>query len=89
MLPRPDEEYTLARSAEADGTLLSGGRPVSMLALRTLRGSDSRLPPHTEFGAIARIDASVSMLRRRCLEEEASVRILALSDDRLFVVAEL
>ena len=60
----------------------------SKLALSTLRGSDSRLPPHSDDGARARTDASVSKdRRRRRLDEEASVRIEALSVNRLLAVA--
>lgn len=62
--------------------------PLSTLALRTLRGRLSRLPPHNEDGASARTDASVSndLLRRRLLDD-ASVRMDALSVRRLFAVA--
>ena len=56
---------------------------------KTLRGRDSRLLPQTEFGARARTEASVSMLRLLRLEDEASVRMLALSVRRPFEVAEL
>lgn len=60
----------------------------SMLALRTLNGSDSRLPPHSDEGARARTEASVSKdRRRRRLDEDASVRIEALSVRRLLAVA--
>jgi hypothetical protein len=63
---------------------------ASMLALRTLRGRDSRLPPKREEGARARTEASVSMeRRRRRLEDEARVRIEALSVRRLLAVAVL
>jgi hypothetical protein len=44
-----------------------------------LRGRDSLLSPHILLGAIARTDASVSIERRRRLEEEARVRMEALS----------
>ena len=55
---------------------------------KTLSGSDSRLPPHTEDGAKARTDALVSTeLRRRRFEEDASVKIEALSVSMLFAVA--
>lgn len=59
-----------------------------MLALRTLRGRDSRLPPQRDEGARARTDASVSKdRRRRRLDEDASVRIDALSVRRPLAVA--
>jgi hypothetical protein len=59
-----------------------------MVALSTLRGSDSRLPPQRDEGARARTDASVSKeRRRRRLEDDASVRMEALSVRRLFAVA--
>jgi hypothetical protein len=62
----------------------------SMLALRTLSGSDSRLPPKREDGARARTDASVSIDRLlRRFEEDARVRIDALSVRILFAVAVL
>jgi hypothetical protein len=62
----------------------------SIFALRTLRGRDSRLPPNNEDGARARTDASVSMDRLlRRFEDEARVRIDALSVRRLFAVAVL
>jgi hypothetical protein len=62
----------------------------STLALRTLSGRLSRLPPHREEGASARTEASVSRERRlRRLELDASVRIEALSVRRLFAVAVL
>jgi len=56
--------------------------------LRTLSGRDSRLLPKSEEGAMARTEASVSReRRRRRLEEEARVRIEALSVRMLFAVA--
>jgi len=62
----------------------------SMVALRTLRGRLSRLPPNREEGARARTEASVSIDRLRLrLEEDARVRIEALSVRRLFAVAVL
>lgn len=61
-----------------------------MLALRTLSGRLSRLPPQTDDGARARTEASVSMDRLRLLLlDDASVRIDALSVSRLLAVAEL
>lgn len=82
----------LLRSAEAMPPILDTEaeyRPVvlalseaSLLPDKTLRGRDSRLPPHVDPGASARTDASVSMLRRRRLDEDANVTILALSLDR-------
>jgi hypothetical protein len=60
------------------------------LPLSTLNGRLSRLPPKTLDGARARIEALVSNeFRRRLLEEEASVRIEALSVKTLFAVAVL
>lgn len=60
----------------------------SKLALSTLNGRDSLLPPHRDEGASARTEASVSNERRRPrLEEEASVRMEALSVRRLLAVA--
>jgi hypothetical protein len=62
---------------------------LSTVALRTLSGRDSRLPPKMEEGARARTEASVSReRRRRRLEEEARVRMEALSVRRLLAVAE-
>jgi len=59
-----------------------------MVAERTLSGSDSRLPPQREEGAKARTEASVSKeRRRRRLEEDARVRMDALSVRRLLAVA--
>lgn len=65
------------------------GPPVpSIVALSTLSGSDSRLPPNRDDGASARTEASVSReRRRRRLDEEARVKIEALSVRRLFAVA--
>ena len=62
----------------------------SIVALNTLNGRLSRLPPKTEDGAKARTDASVSIDRLRLrLEDEAKVKIDALSVRRLFAVAVL
>jgi len=62
----------------------------STLELNTLRGRLSRLPPNNEDGARARTDASVSIdLLRRLFEDDARVRIEALSVRRLFAVAVL
>jgi hypothetical protein len=59
-----------------------------MVAERTLRGRDSRLPPQRDEGARARTDASVSReRRRRRWDEDASVRMEALSVSRLLAVA--
>lgn len=80
----PELLYTLARSAE--GYPAAGGRTCSTLEESTLKGSDSRLPPQTELGAKARIDASVSMLLRRRFEDDARVKMLALSVRVLLVV---
>jgi hypothetical protein len=62
----------------------------SIFALKTLNGRLSLLPPNNDDGANARTDASVSIdLRLRLFEEDASVRIEALSVRRLFAVAVL
>lgn len=59
------------------------------MALRTLRGRLSRLPPQSDDGARARTDASVSIDRRRpLLLDDAKVRMDALSVSRLLAVAE-
>lgn len=64
------------------------GFTPSMLALNTLRGKDSREPPQSEEGARARTDASVSKDRRRPrLDDEARVKMDALSVSRLLAVA--
>ena len=68
------------------------GRPPSPSTVAvpdsTERGSDSRDAPKMEDGARARTDASVSRLwRRRRFEEEARVRMEALSVRMLFAVA--
>lgn len=70
--------------------VLGDPTPTSLtVALRMLRGSDSRLPPHNDDGARARTEASVSReRRRRRLEEEARVRMEALSVKRLLAVAD-
>jgi hypothetical protein len=61
---------------------------VSALPERTLSGSDSRLPPQTDEGAKARTEAFVSNeFRLRRLDEDASVKIEALSVRILFAVA--
>lgn len=63
---------------------------ASMLALKTLRGKLSRLPPQRDEGARARTEASVSRdRRRRRLLDDASVRMDALSVRRLLAVAEV
>lgn len=60
----------------------------STLPLSTLNGRLSRLPPHTDDGASARTEASVSIDRRlRRLLDDANVRIEALSVSRPFAVA--
>jgi hypothetical protein len=62
----------------------------STFALKTLSGRLSRLPPNSEEGAKARTEASVSIdLLLRLLEDDASVRIEALSVRRLLAVAIL
>lgn len=92
----PDDEYTLARSVF--GRAVLGWRlwckPVLgwslTLALSTLSGNDSRLPPNNDEGARARIEAFVSKeFRRRLFDEEASVKTEALSVSRLLAVAVL
>ena len=61
---------------------------VSTLLERTLSGSDSRLPPQTDEGARARTEAFVSSeFRRRRFEDEARVKMEALSLSILFAVA--
>jgi hypothetical protein len=56
---------------------------------RTESGSDSRLPPNMDAGARALTEAFVSReLRRRRLEEDASVRIEASSVRTLLAVAD-
>lgn len=61
---------------------------ASMLALRTLSGRLSRLPPQSDEGARARTEASVSIDRRRPrLLDEARVKMDALSVRRLLAVA--
>src|SRR4051812_46833836 len=60
----------------------------SMFELSTLNGKDSRLPPHSDDGASARTEASVSKeRRRRRLDEDARVSMDALSVSRLLAVA--
>lgn len=61
----------------------------STVVLRRLNGRLSRLPPQSDDGAKARTDASVSIefLRLR-LEDDARVRMDALSVRMLFAVAE-
>lgn len=62
----------------------------STMPLRTLSGRDSREPPNMDAGARARIEALVSReLRRRRLEEEASVMMEASSLRALLAVAEV
>ena len=73
---------------EAQPIPADGGADESAFPDRTLRGNDSRLPPQTELGASARTEASVSMLRLRRLDEDASVMMLALSLRRPWAVAE-
>jgi hypothetical protein len=63
---------------------------IVMFVLKRLRGRLSRLPPKIDEGARARTDAFVSNeFRLRRLDEEARVRIEALSVSKLFAVAEL
>jgi uncharacterized membrane protein YhdT len=62
----------------------------SILALNTLSGRLSRLPPNSDEGANARTDASVSIERLLLLfDEDAKVSMEALSVRRLFAVAVL
>lgn len=91
----------LIRSALARPTILGRLRTPGALneevfdgsptfPLSTLNGRLSRLPPKTLDGARARIEALVSNeFRRRLLEDDARVRIEALSVKRLFAVAVL
>jgi hypothetical protein len=59
-----------------------------MMPLRTLRGRLSRLPPKTEAGASALMEALVSAeFRRRRFEDEARVRMDASSVSTLLAVA--
>ena len=61
-----------------------------MFAERTLKGRDSRLPPKREEGARALTEALVSSeLRRRRFEEDARVRMEALSVRTLLAIAVL
>lgn len=100
--PTPGFEYTLARSAEArpesegrpagPAVVVNAVEQVvgsrSMFVESTERGRDSRELPQTEDGAMARTEAFVSReLRRRRFEEEASVRMDALSVSKLPAVA--
>jgi hypothetical protein len=100
--PTPGLLYTLARSGDArperegrpagPAVALKAVEEVagsrSIFAERTERGRDSREFPHTEEGAMARTDAFVSReLRRRRFDDEARVRIEALSLRRPFAVA--
>ena len=63
---------------------------ASPTPLRTLNGRLSRLPPNTDDGARARTEAFVSKeFRRRRFDEEARVKIEALSVRTLFAVAAL
>lgn len=76
------------RTPDALNAEVLEGSPTWLL--RTLSGRLSRLPPKTDDGARARTDAFVSReFRRRRLEEEARVRIEALSVSILFAVAVL
>ncbi len=93
----PDDEYTLARSVFGRAVLgwRAWCKPVLpgwslTLALSTLSGNDSRLPPNNDEGARARTEAFVSKeFRRRLFDEEASVMTEALSVSRLLAVAVL
>jgi hypothetical protein len=68
---------------DGPGAVLSPTVPLS-----TLRGRLSLLPPQREDGARARTEASVSKeCRRRRLDDEARVRMEALSVRRLLAVA--
>lgn len=93
--------YMLARSATLraapPGVVGTGGTaeedgpvPLSIVAESTDSGSDSREPPNREEGAKARTLASVSReRRRRRLDEDARVKIEALSVSSPFAVAVL
>lgn len=62
----------------------------STMPLRTLSGRLSRLPPNIDAGANALIDALVSKeFRRRRFDDDASVRMEALSVNALLAVAEV
>lgn len=68
--------------------VLDASAPPALGPLRTLSGRLSRLPPKTDDGAIARIEALVSSeLRRRRFDDDASVRMDALSVSRPLAVA--
>lgn len=69
----------LARSALTRPPTDGRADVCSMLALSTLKGRDSLLSPHMLLGAMARTEASVSIERRRRLDEEARVKMEALS----------
>lgn len=72
------------------GALTTEVADGSTMPLSTLKGRLSRLPPNIEAGARARIEALVSAeLRRRRLEDDASVRMEASSVKTLFAVADV
>ena len=73
---------------------VDGGVPVAVVEMsalceRTDRGKDSRDPPQTDDGAMARMEAFVSRELRRCgrCDDDARVSTDALSDRRLLAVA--
>ena len=62
----------------------------STMPLSTLSGRLSRLPPNIDAGANALIEALVSTeFRRRRFDDDASVRMEALSVNTLFAVADV
>lgn len=84
MLARSLNNPALALAACGTG----GAIPDSMFELSTLNGRLSRLPPNKDEGARARTDASVSIdLLLLLFEDDASVRMEALSVSRLLAVA--
>ena len=80
----------LGRLSTPDALNVDAFEGSATFPLSTLSGRLSRLPPKIEEGARARTDAFVSkeFLRRR-FDDEARVRIEALSVKILFAVAVL
>lgn len=78
---------TIREGGPAPGVVGTAGTG-SMVAERTDRGKDSREPPNTDEGARARTLAFVSReRRRRPLEDDASVKMDALSVSSPLAVA--
>jgi hypothetical protein len=72
------------------GAFVTDPAEGSTIPLRTLSGRLSRLPPNTEAGARALMEAFVSAeFRRRRFEDEARVRMDASSVKILFAVADV